>query len=99
MFKRQFWHPADPGPTFFNHRRRISPTPRLLLTDRTKLASPVPPKPRHWNCTNTLPTVRSFCRGKESDVELGLDSGRWWVSETGGGKGMVEVNPLTRIHG
>lgn len=73
MFKRQFWHPADPGPTFFNRRRRFnshppgpavppfwdpySPPPpeglrRLLLTDRTKLAFPVPPK--HWNCTNTL---------------------------------------------
>lgn len=67
MFKRQFWHPADPGPTFFNHRRRrrishppaggttllgsLCPPeglPRLLLTDRTKLASPVPPKSRHW---------------------------------------------------
>lgn len=21
MFKRQFWHPADPAPTFFNRRR------------------------------------------------------------------------------
>lgn len=77
MFKRQFWHPADPlSPTFFNRRRRrrrrcthppaggttlleslcppFEGLPRLLLTDRTKLASPVSPKPRHWNCTNTL---------------------------------------------
>jgi len=74
MFKRQFWHPADPGPHLLQPRRRRSTLtlrpavppfcdpyvplprglPRLLLTDRTKLASPVPPKPRHWNCTNTL---------------------------------------------
>ncbi|KYN01280.1 hypothetical protein ALC62_07899 [Cyphomyrmex costatus] len=72
MFKRQFWHPADPGPHLLQpRRRRDTPTLRsavppfcdpyvplsrgllrLLLTDRTKLASPVPPKPR--NCTNTL---------------------------------------------
>lgn len=27
MFKRQFWHPADPGPTFFNRRRRFNSYP------------------------------------------------------------------------
>lgn len=73
MFKRQFWHPADPGPHLLqpppwcSHplRPAVPPfwdpyvplsrgLPRLLLTDRAKLASPVPPKPGHWNCTNTL---------------------------------------------
>lgn len=77
MFKRQFWHPADPGshllqppppscrgaPTPSGRRYHpfgilMSPfrggLPRLLLTDRTKLASPVPPKPGHWNCTQYI---------------------------------------------
>ncbi|KAL0131686.1 hypothetical protein PUN28_002911 [Cardiocondyla obscurior] len=44
-----FWDPyVPPSPSLRGG------LPRLLLTDRTKLASPVPPKPRHWNCTNTL---------------------------------------------
>lgn len=80
MFKRQFWHPADPGPTFFNRRRRFNSLPsraggttllgslcpppeglpRLLLTDRTKLAFPVSPK--HWNCTNTLRILETATR-------------------------------------
>lgn len=34
--------------------------PRLLLTDRTKLAFPVSPK--HWNCTNTLRILETATR-------------------------------------